>query len=47
MEQKRLQASFERGRPLGSDVWTMRMAGRMGLHYTLNLRGRRKKQVEI
>jgi putative transposase len=45
-EQKRLQASFERGRPLGSDAWTLRMAGRMGLQYTLNPRGRPKKQVE-
>jgi len=43
-EQKRLQLSFERGRPLGSDAWTLKMAGRMGLEYTLNPRGRPKVQ---
>ena len=35
---------FERGRPLGSDPWTLKMAGRMGLQYTLNPRGRPKMQ---
>ena len=43
-EQKRLQLSFERGRPLGSDAWTLKMAGRMGLEYTLNPRGRPRVQ---
>ena len=39
---KRVELSFERGRPLGSDPWTLKMAGRMGLQYTLNPRGRPK-----
>ncbi len=39
---KRVALSFERGRPLGSDPWTLKMAGRMGLQYTLNPRGRPK-----
>ena len=39
---KRVEVSFERGRPLGSDPWTLKMAGRMGLQYTLNPRGRPK-----
>jgi putative transposase len=43
-EQKRLQLSFQRGRPLGRDPWTLKMAGRMGLEYTLNPRGRPKQQ---
>ena len=41
---KRVALSFERGRPLGSDPWTLKMAGRMGLQYTLNPRGRPKTQ---
>ena len=43
-EQKGLQLSFERGRPLGSDGWTLKIAGRMGLEYTFNPRGRPKVQ---
>ena len=41
---KDLARYFERGRPLGSDPWTLKMAGRMGLQYTLNPRGRPKMQ---
>ena len=38
----RVQLSFERGRPLGSDPWTVKMAARLGVQYTLNPRGRPK-----
>jgi putative transposase len=47
VELKRLQLSFERGRPLGSDPWTLKMAGKMGLQYTLNPRGRPKLQESV
>jgi putative transposase len=40
---ERLQVSFVRGRPLGSDGWTQATARRMGLQYTLNPRGRPPK----
>jgi putative transposase len=43
IEQKRLMLSFERGRPLESDPWTLKMAGAMGMQYTLNPRGRPKQ----
>jgi putative transposase len=45
-DQDRLKASFERGRPLGSAVWTLQMVRRMGLQSTLNPRGRPRKQSE-
>lgn len=45
-QHNRLQASFQRGRPLGGDAWTLRMAGRMGLQYTLNPRGRPRRPAE-
>jgi putative transposase len=46
-EQERLAVSFQRGRPLGDDAWTLQMAGQMGLQYTLNPHGRpRKSEVE-
>jgi putative transposase len=38
----RVKLSFERGRPLGNDPWTVRMAARLGVQYTLNPRGRPK-----
>lgn len=44
--QKRMAISFERGRPLGGDAWTQRMADRLGQQYTLNPRGRPKKRKE-
>lgn len=43
----RVQLSFERGRPLGSDPWTVKMAARLGVQYTLNPRGRPKLAPEI
>jgi putative transposase len=42
----RVKLSFARGRPLGSDRWTARMAARLGVQYTLNPRGRPKATVE-
>jgi putative transposase len=45
-EIKRLQLSLSRTRPLGSDSWTMRIAGRLGLEFTINPRGRPKLQEE-
>ena len=41
-----LVLSVERGRPLGSDPWTLKMAGRMGLQYTLSTQRGRPSQVE-
>jgi putative transposase len=38
----RVKLSFERGRPLGNDPWTVRMAAKLGVQYTLNPRGRPK-----
>jgi putative transposase len=38
----RVKLSFERGRPLGNDSWTARMAAKLGVQYTLNPRGRPK-----
>jgi putative transposase len=38
-DRDRLKISLECGRPLGSDAWTLQMAGRLGLHYTLRSRG--------
>jgi putative transposase len=45
-EQKRLEASLQRGRPLGSEAWTIAMAAKLGLEYTLNPVGRPKKEEE-
>ena len=42
---RRVRDSLERGRPLGSDRWTRKMAQRLGLQYTLNPRGRPRKPV--
>jgi putative transposase len=39
---ERIQASLERGRPLGSAAWTEASAKRMGLEFTMNPRGRPK-----
>ena len=45
--ESRLKLSFDRGRPLGTDAWTGRIAATMGLQYTLNPRGRPKNEPEI
>ncbi len=45
-DQRRLKESFDRGRPLGGDSWTLQMASRMGLEHTMNPRGRPKKREE-
>ncbi|MGD0463049.1 MAG: transposase [Tepidisphaeraceae bacterium] len=45
-DKDRLKLSFERGRPLGSDRWTLKMARPMGLQHTLKPRGRPKKQTK-
>ena len=42
-DSQRVRDSLERGRPLGSDDWTRRMANRLGLQYTLHPRGRPKE----
>ena len=41
---QRVQDSLTRGRPLGGEAWTRRMAHRLGLQYTLNPRGRPPKK---
>jgi putative transposase len=41
-ERDRLQISFDRGRPLGSVLWTAKMATKLNLQSTLNPRGRPK-----
>ncbi len=46
VDNQRLKASFQRGRPLGGAKWTATMAQRMGLQYTLNPRGRPEKKRE-
>jgi putative transposase len=45
-ERERIKTSLERGRPLGDDRWTTDMARRLGLQFTLNLRGRPRMQAE-
>src|SRR5450432_1052004 len=45
-QRSRLKQSFDRDRPLGSDSWTAKIAAKLGLQYTLNPRGRPKKQKE-
>jgi putative transposase len=42
-EQAQIKTSLKRDRPLGSDAWTLKIAKRMGLQYTLNPRGRPTK----
>jgi REP-associated tyrosine transposase len=41
-----VKVSFDRGRPLGDDAWTIRMASRLDMQYTLNERGRPPKIAE-
>jgi putative transposase len=45
-EKQRVINSLERGRPLGGESWTVRIAQRLGLQYTLNPRGRPKKSAD-
>jgi hypothetical protein len=45
-DQKKLEASFVRGRPLGTEVWTMEIAQRLGLQQSLNPPGRPPKPAE-
>ena len=45
-QQRRIATSMERCRPLGGDAWTRTMAGKMGISYTLNPRGRPKIEVD-
>jgi putative transposase len=42
-QQQQIKTSLERGRPLGSEKWTRKMAEMLGVSYTLNPRGRPKK----
>jgi putative transposase len=44
-DRRRVMASLDRDRPLGSDAWTKQMAQRLGLQYTLDPRGRPKKKA--
>jgi len=44
-ERQLVTASLERGRPLGSDAWTRRIADRLGLQFTLNPRGRPRNRL--
>jgi putative transposase len=44
LQRQRVQSSLERGRPLGDERWTQAMAGRLGLLFTLNPRGRPRKR---
>jgi hypothetical protein len=39
-EEKRVKESIARGRPLGSDPWTQRIARQLALNHTLRPRGR-------
>jgi len=41
---RRVEASLERGRPLGDERWTQATARRLGLQFTLNPRGRPPKR---
>lgn len=41
-----LRRSVVRGRPFGCELWQKRIAGRLGLEFTLRPRGRPKKQTE-
>jgi putative transposase len=43
-DRAKILAGIVRGRPLGSDRWTAKTATRLGLSYTLNPRGRPKKE---
>jgi putative transposase len=43
-ERERLKLSLMRGQPLGNASWTQRMAKQLGLQYTLNPRGRPRKE---
>ena len=45
-EQEMLKESFKRGRPFGDDRWVRETARRLGLHPTLNPRGRPAKRKE-
>jgi putative transposase len=45
-ERERIKASLERGRPLGDDRWTADTARRLGLQFTLNRRGRPRRQAD-
>ena len=42
-EEKALRRAVNRGTPFGSEAWQERIAGRLGLQYTLRPRGRPKK----
>ena len=44
-KQRRLRASLQRGRPLGGEDWTLEMAERLDLQYTLNPRRRPRNAV--
>jgi len=44
-ELEALRSSVNRGTPYGSDDWRMRMAKRLRLEFTLQSRGRPKKEV--
>jgi putative transposase len=41
---EQVRQSIARGRPLGDDEWTQRMARRLGLQHTLRPRGRPRKE---
>jgi putative transposase len=43
-EQTKVNSSLKRGRPLGSDGWTSKIAAKLGLTYTINPRGRPKRK---
>ena len=45
-QRQRILKSMERGRPLGGDAWTLEIARRLDLQYTLNPRGRPAKSRE-
>jgi putative transposase len=41
-----LRRAVERGRPIGSDAWSERIASRLGLEHTLRPRGRPRKEQD-
>jgi putative transposase len=42
---QRIQSSMKRGQPLGNERWTQSIARRLGLQFTLDPRGRPRKNA--
>jgi putative transposase len=46
-EVEQVRTSVKRGRPFGTDAWVNRIAGQIGLEFTLRNRGRPKKKAGL